>query len=157
MCHWHGVRLVRGRSAVGWLNGLYAAMPGAPNGVHGPTAAVAIGPTMPQILKGRLPVANLPLGPAASNPLAIDRPEVAGAFDRLYSGNDAIGRAYRDGRAARAELIAGLPPAPMPADGGAPPPNTFPALAARPARLVAHHPHIPLALFRLRRCGTPVP
>lgn len=132
-------------TADGWMNRLLAALPGAP----GSTAAVAVGPTVPQILRGRLPVANLPLGPAAANRLAIDRPEVAVAFDRLYSGNDPIGRAYRQGRAARTELMADLPPAPMPADGGAPPPNELPALAARLAGLVARDRNIRLAFLSL--------
>src|SRR6266513_982378 len=51
-------------TADGWMNRLLAALPGTANGVAGPTAAVAIGPTLPQILKGRRPVANLPIGPA---------------------------------------------------------------------------------------------
>src|SRR5580700_5808549 len=72
-------------TADGWMNRLLAALPGAQTGGPGPTSAVAIGPTLPQILKGRLAVANLPLGPAAANKLAIDRPEVAQVFDRLYS------------------------------------------------------------------------
>src|SRR5439155_24558760 len=71
-------------TADGWMNRLLAALPEP----RGPTAALAVGPVLPQILKGRMAVANLPLGPAAGNPLAVDRPEVADAFDRLYSGND---------------------------------------------------------------------
>ena len=53
-----------GRNATpdGWMNRLLAALP-AP---HGPTDAVSIGLTLPAILKGRLPVANLPLGPRAA-------------------------------------------------------------------------------------------
>src|SRR5437868_4018644 len=54
----------------GWMNRLLAAMPGLS---RDPTEAVAVGPTLPQILKGRMPVANLPLGPAAATPLAIDK------------------------------------------------------------------------------------
>ena len=120
----------------GWMNRLLAAMPGLS---RDPTEAVAVGPILPQILKGRMPVANLPLGPAAATPLAIDKPEIASAFDRLYAGKDAIGQAYRQGRKARAELIAGLPAPPDPADGGAPAPNGFPAVAARLAGLMAHN------------------
>src|SRR5207248_1253556 len=71
----------------GWMNRLLAALP---NASRGPTEALAVGPTVPQILKGRMPVANLSLGPAAATPLAIDKPEVASAFDRLYAGKDAI-------------------------------------------------------------------
>jgi len=137
----------------GWMNRLLAALPGAanggPRGVPGPTSAVAIGPTLPQILKGRLAVANLPLGPAATNKLAIDRPEVGRAFDRLYAANDPIGRAYRQGRAARAELVAGLDAEQQMADNGAPLPNTYPAQAARLAGLIARDPNIRLAFASL--------
>src|SRR5947209_14139345 len=73
----------RRATADGWMNRLLAALPGT----VAPTAALAIGPTLPHILRGRLPAANLPLGPAAANPLAIDRTEVADAFDRLYAGD----------------------------------------------------------------------
>ena len=56
----------------GWMNRLLAELPGP----HGATDAVSVGPTLPQILKGKLPVANLPLGPKAANPMPLDRPEV---------------------------------------------------------------------------------
>src|SRR5579872_6350394 len=49
-------------SADGWMNRLLAAMPGV--GASDSTAALAVGPTLPQILKGKIPVANLPMGPA---------------------------------------------------------------------------------------------
>ena len=133
-------------TADGWMNRLLASLP---NASHGPTDAIAIGPTLPQIVKGRMPVANLPLGPAAATPLAIDKPEVASAFDRLYAGKDAIGQAYRQGRMARAELIAGLPTPPEPADNGAPPANGFPAVAARLAGLLSHDRKIRLAVVSL--------
>jgi uncharacterized protein (DUF1501 family) len=133
-------------TADGWMNRLLAALPGAANG---PTSAVAIGPTLPQILKGRLAVANLPLGPAAANKLAIDRPEVAQAFDRLYSANDAAGRAYRQGRAARTELVANLNSEQQMADNGAPLPNTYPAQAAKLAGLITRDRNIRLAFAAL--------
>src|SRR5690348_3300282 len=121
----------------GWMNRLLAAMPGS----LGPTAALAIGPILPQILRGKLPASNLPLGPAAAKPIAMDKPELAGLFDRLYAGNDTLGRAWRAGRAARAELIAGLPQE-EPADGGAVPVNAFPAQARRLAHLLTHDERI---------------
>jgi uncharacterized protein (DUF1501 family) len=129
----------------GWMNRLLAALPGP----HGPTDAVAVGPLLPQILKGKMATANLPLGPTATKPLAIDRPEIASNFDGLYAGNDALGRSYRAGRAARAELIAGMPTEPQPADGGAPPPNTLPAQAAQLAHLLTHNARIRLVFIGL--------
>src|SRR5207248_8202302 len=106
-------------------------------------------PTVPQILKGGRPVGNLSLGPAAATPLAIDKPEVASAFDRLYAGKDAIGQTYRQGRMARTELISGLPIPAEPTDAGAPPPNGFPAQAERLAGLLAHDPKIRFAVVSL--------
>jgi uncharacterized protein (DUF1501 family) len=132
-------------TADGWMNRLLGSLPGAPV----PTSAVAIGPTLPQILKGKVAVANLPLGPAAANKLAIDRPEVAQAFDRLYSTDDPISRAYRQGRTARAELVAGLDTEQQMVDNDAPPPNTYPAQAARLAGLISRDRNIRLAFTSL--------
>jgi uncharacterized protein (DUF1501 family) len=132
-------------TAEGWMNRLLGALPGP----HSPTSAVAVGPTLPHILRGRLAVANLPLGPAAGNALAVDKPEIADAFDRLYSADDPMARAWYQGRAARAELIAGLPEPEPPPEGGAPPPNNLPAQAKRLAGLIARNRNIRLAFLSL--------
>ena len=129
----------------GWMNRVLAALPGP----RGPTDAISVGPTLARILAGTLPVANLPLGPEAAKPLPIDRPDIARAFDRLYSGNDPISEAYRQGRAARAELIGDLASEMRQADNGAPPANGFPAEAARLAGLIRRDPHIRLAFASL--------
>ena len=68
-------------------------LPGTPS----PTEALSLGPTMPRILSGKMPVANMPLGRAAARPMPLDRPVIEVAFDRMYIGNDSISRAYRDG------------------------------------------------------------
>ena len=131
-------------TAEGWMNRLLAALPGP----RTPTSALAIGPTLPQILRGHMAAANLPLGPAAGNPLAIDKPEIAAAFDRLYAGNDALAQAWRQGRAARAELVAGLAEAEAPADSG-PPPNAVGAVVKRFAGLLVRDRNIRLAFLSL--------
>ena len=136
-----------GRSTTpdGWMNRLLAALPGP----HGPTAAISIGATLPQILKGREPVANLELGPEAAVSMPLDQPEISTVFDRLYAGNDAIGRAYREGRAARSELVGDLAREMKRADNGAPPPTGFPATAAQLAHLVGQNRRIRLAFASL--------
>ncbi len=96
-----------------------------------------------------MPVANLPLGPRAAAPMPIDRPQIAAAFDRLYSRSGALGAAYREGRAARAELIADLAAEEKIADNGAPPPAGFPAHAQRLAALLARDARIRLAFADL--------
>jgi uncharacterized protein (DUF1501 family) len=129
----------------GWMNRLLAALPEP----HGPIDAISIGHTLPQILKGMLPVANLALGPEGAKPIPIDQPEIGRAFDRLYGGSDAISEAYRQGRATRAELVGDLATEMRRADNGAPQPGGFPAEAARLAHLIAQNRHIRLAFLSL--------
>lgn len=132
-------------TADGWMNRLLAALPGA----HDPAEALAVGPTLPFILRGPMAAANLPLGRAAGRRLPIDRPAIAEAFDRLYTGSGAQEAAYREGRAARTELTAAMPSEQQMADGGAPSPNSFPAAARRLAGLVARDRRIRLAFAAL--------
>src|SRR5215470_5085558 len=129
----------------GWMNRLLAALPDP----HGPTDAVSVGPTLPQILRGSLPVANLPLGPEAARPMPLDRPEISRAFDRLYAGNDPQSEAYREAREARAELLDDLASEIRRADNGAPPPSGFPLQTTRLARLIRRDRNIRLAFASL--------
>jgi uncharacterized protein (DUF1501 family) len=129
----------------GWMNRLLLALP-APRGA---IDAIAIGPTVPRILAGKAPVATLPLGPQGAPPLPIDKPEIGAAFDRLYAGNDELGRSYREGRAARAQLIDALTRERRIADNGAPPATGFPGQAARLAALIRRQVGIRLAAIGL--------
>src|SRR6201981_2519287 len=88
----------------GWLNRTLAEIPGT----HAPTEALSLGPTVPRILSGPIPVANIPLGRGAARPLPMDRPIVETAFDRMYRGSDALSHAYQEGRTARAKLMSEL-------------------------------------------------
>jgi len=135
-------------TADGWMNRLLAALPGAANAVPGGVPAPAP-PPRPFIMKGKEASANIPLGPAATRKLAIDRPEVAAAFDRLYAGDDPVGRAYRQGRAARTELTASMNSEQQMADGGAPPANDLPAQATRLAGLLSKDRRIRIAFAAL--------
>jgi uncharacterized protein (DUF1501 family) len=129
----------------GWMNRLLLALPGP----RGATDAISIGPAVPRILAGKAPVATLPLGPNGARPLPIDRPEIGSAFDRLYSGNDALARSYREGRTARAELVSALSRERQVADNGAPPSTGFPGQAARLALLIRRHPAVRVAAIGL--------
>jgi uncharacterized protein (DUF1501 family) len=129
----------------GWMNRLLLVLPGP----RGATDAIGVGPTVPRILAGKAPVATLPLGSSGTQPLPIDRPEIGSAFDRLYSGDDQLARSYRQGRAARAQLISALQQERRVADGGAPPPTGFPAQAARLGLLIRRQPGIRLAAIGL--------
>jgi uncharacterized protein (DUF1501 family) len=136
----------RATTSDGWLNRTLAALPGA----RTPTDALSVGPTLPFILRGKVAVANLPLGPNAAQPMAIDRPEVASAFDKLYAGSDRQSQAYRQGREARTQLVADMASDEQKmADNGAPPANTLPATAGRLAGLMGRDRHIRLAFASL--------
>jgi uncharacterized protein (DUF1501 family) len=92
------------------------------------------------------------LGAAAGRPLAIDRPEVALTFSRLYAGTDPISRIFQDGVKSRQQMQADLAAddgEQRVADGGAPLPTGFPADAARLAHMMRQDGGIRLAFFDL--------
>ncbi|HKV53278.1 MAG TPA: DUF1501 domain-containing protein [Candidatus Binataceae bacterium] len=132
-------------TADGWMNRTLAIMPGA----HGPTEAVSLGPNMPRILSGRMPVANIPLGRAAARPMPLDNPRIEQVFDSLYDGSDPISRAYQQGRVARKKLLGELEQDMAQAGGGAPGPEGFSVDAGRLAYLIRHDPTIRLAFVAL--------
>jgi uncharacterized protein (DUF1501 family) len=136
-----------GQSATrdGWMNRLLLALPGP----RGAADAISIGVTLPRILAGKAAVATVPLGPNGAQPLPIDQPDVGSAFDRLYSGDDELGKSYREGRAARAQLVAALAREQRVADNGAPPPTGFAGQATRLALLISRNPGIRLAALGL--------
>jgi uncharacterized protein (DUF1501 family) len=129
----------------GWLNRTLAAIPGT----HGPTEALSLGPTVPRILSGKVPVANIALGRAAEKPMPMDKPIIEAAFDRMYTGNDSISRAYRDGRQARMRLMSELTQDMVEANGGAPSPQGFSDDTDRLARLIGRDPSIRVAFMAL--------
>jgi uncharacterized protein (DUF1501 family) len=112
-----------------------------------PIQAVSVGSTTPRILLGKMAVANLASGRGANNRLQIDNPQVASAFDRLYGNKDAIGRTYREGRVARAELLKDLEAEMQMANNGSTLPNGFPGDAQRLARLMARDPRIQVSFL----------
>lgn len=129
----------------GWMNRVLAAMPGN----HGPIEAVSLGPVVPRILSGRMPVANVALGRAAARPLPMDNPKIEHAFDHLYDRGDPISRAYQEGRIARRKLLAELEQDMTQASSGAPSPEGFSGDTARLAHLIQRDPAIRLAFMAL--------
>jgi uncharacterized protein (DUF1501 family) len=127
------------------MNRLLAVLPGT----HDATEAVSLGPTLPRILSGRMPVANVPTGRGANNPMPTDRPRIEFNFDRMYSGNDAMSVAYREGQAARKKLLADVAADMKVADAGAPQPYGFSDDTARLAQLIKRDPSIRLAFIAL--------
>jgi uncharacterized protein (DUF1501 family) len=129
----------------GWMNRLLAALPG-PRHV---TDAIAFGPTLPRILAGTQPAATMPVGRSAAAPTPLDRPLINAAFDRLYAGDDALSRAYREGLSAHKKVVAELAGEMSAADNGAPSPAGFPEDAARLATLMRKDPALTLGFFAL--------
>ena len=129
----------------GWMNRLLAAIPGR----HEATEAISLGPTLPRILAGKMPVANVPTGRAAGRPMPLDRPRIESAFDRLYNGADPLSRAYKEGQAARKKLMAELAEDMKIADAGAPQPYGFSDDTTRLAQLIARDPSIRVAFLAL--------
>jgi uncharacterized protein (DUF1501 family) len=129
----------------GWMNRLIRALPGTPT----PTTAVSLGPVLPRALSGANAVATLPLGNQAMRPVALDRPVVSAAFDKLYSGDHALGRTYRQAQTARQEVMANLTDEMEAASNGAPLPNGFAQDAGRLATLMRRDANVRLAFASL--------
>jgi uncharacterized protein (DUF1501 family) len=128
----------------GWMNRVLASLPGP----HAPTQGISYGPTLPLIMKGKIPVETVDMG-AAAKPSVIDRPEIAQAFNKMYAGNDAISQSYVEGQEARKEMIADLGEEEKVANNGAPLPNGFSKNAAQLGRLMQKDGSVQLAFLAL--------
>jgi uncharacterized protein (DUF1501 family) len=135
-------------SRSGWLNRLLAALPhpgGTPRGV-------SIGPSLPHIMTGTAASATIDLH-SGSRPLPADNPNVAAAFDQLYVGNDALSRAYREGRTARDEIAhataadGAMAKEQAIANHGAPLAEQATQLARRLGHLLANEPRFQVAFM----------
>ena len=135
----------------GWMNRLLTAMPSGKSGKSAPTRAVNMGATPPRIFAGPANVASLGLGPKAMDSKAIDDPAMQAALAKLYAGDDALGRSYRDATEGRGEMRksmqagmagGGVDPS---ADAGAPSARSFAADAGRLGTLIRNDPHTQLA------------
>jgi uncharacterized protein (DUF1501 family) len=128
----------------GWMNRLLVE---ANN--KSPLQAISISANVPQILTGKMPVTSIGSTRQAGNRQTIDRQEVSAAFDQLYSGTDVLGRTYRGGRAARAQLLKDLETEMKMANNGAPLPKGFAAETRALARLMVKDPRIQIAFLQL--------
>jgi uncharacterized protein (DUF1501 family) len=132
----------------GWLNRLLAVLPAPVTGPRG----VSFGASLPHIMSGPAAVATVDARPDAE-PLPVDKPEVAAAFDRLYGGDDALSRAWREGEAARREVAAAMAgdsamaTEQAVANNGAPLAEQATAQARRLGRLLADEPHFQVAFM----------
>ena len=129
----------------GWLNRLLQVLPGT----HAATNGISVGPTLPRILSGKIATTNFALNQAGTRTTALDRPEIQSAFDRLYTGNDPLSVAYREGQSARKALLAQLTEEMQMSDRGAPSPVGFAEQAQKLGRLIARDSTIKVAFVAL--------
>jgi uncharacterized protein (DUF1501 family) len=128
----------------GWMNRLLAALPG-----QTPVEGISVGESIPRALVGPESVANVKLGRNSAHKLPIDREQVQTAFDQLYTADDSMSVAYREGRTAREQLLKELEAEMDAASQGAPLPGGFPGEAQQLASLIARDPTIQLAFMDL--------
>ncbi|MEM6403621.1 MAG: DUF1501 domain-containing protein, partial [Cyanobacteria bacterium P01_D01_bin.116] len=96
------------------------------------------------------PIATIPAGRRVAKRLPIDNPQLTTAFDKLYSGDDALSKTYRDARESRAALMESDSDVEMQlANNGAPLPKGFSRDAQRLARLMVRDSRIELAFLGL--------
>jgi uncharacterized protein (DUF1501 family) len=128
----------------GWMNRLLGII-----SQKSPIQAVNVGESTPWILSGNAPIASLAPGRNINRPLPIDRPQVATAFDKLYSNNDSLGQTYHEGRMARQVLMKDLDSETKMANNGAPLADGFPQDAQNLGRLMVRDPKIQLGFMAI--------
>jgi uncharacterized protein (DUF1501 family) len=137
-------------SASGWLNRLLAALPHPGTTPRG----VSFGAALPHIMSGPIEVATVDVR-GNGKPLPVDNPNVAGAFDRLYGGDDDLSRAYRQGRVARQDIATAMASDPAMAkeqavaNAGAPLAEQATKEARRLGRLLADEPRFQVAFMAI--------
>ena len=136
----------------GWLNRLLGALPPTPGAPAAATRAVSVGPVLPRIYAGNNQVANIASGAAATRPTQLDRPVISQAFDKLYSADDKMSRAYQASQQSRREVMGSMDSGEleremMAANNGAPLPNGFPDDAMRLATLMRNDARVQLAFM----------
>ncbi len=137
----------------GWMNRTLGALPGA----HPPTEAVNFGRTTSKILSGAMPIASIEPRDYRDAGTTVGQDNALGSiFDRLYAGTDALSVAYREGRAAHAQLMSDLGRDMTEAAGGAPSAKGFPQDAQKLCALIDQDPTIRLAFFGLSGWDTHV-
>lgn len=128
-------------TADGWMNRLLGTMPVS----AAPMQALTLGEAVPRILTGSAVVANMPTGRDATRPTQIDKPDVSHAFNTLYQQDPVLGKVFRDGLAARKEILTDLGNSEQTAaNNGAPLPNGLSIDTARLGRLMRSDPAIRL-------------
>ena len=128
----------------GWMNRLLAELP-----EDRVTQALNVGVTTPYILKGKMAIASLKPGINSAAPIPTDRPLVHQAFSRLYSGTDALSKAYQDGSKAREIILTDLSQEMISASRGAKNASALIDDAAEVARLMVGNAKTQLAFMEV--------
>ena len=128
----------------GWMNRLLAELP-----EDRPTQALNVGVTTPYILRGEMAIASLKPGINSAAPIPTDLPLVNQAFSRLYSGTDALSKAYQDGSKAREIILTDLSQEMISASRGAKNAATFINDAEEVAKLMVGNAKTQLAFMEV--------
>jgi uncharacterized protein (DUF1501 family) len=104
---------------------------------------------LPRILSGKVATTNFTLNQAGTRTTPLDRPDIQSAFDRLYTGNDPLSVAYREGQSARKALLTQITEEMQIADRGAPSPVGFGGEAQKLGRLMARDSTIKVVFIAL--------
>lgn len=135
----------------GWMNRLLAVL-----SAQNPTQAVSFGSVTPTILRGSIPVANLPRGKDNIKKLSMDNSVVNQLFDQLYSSNDPLSIAYQEGQKAREIFMKELETEMVEASKNAPSSYNFATEAKQMAKLMAGGAHTQLGFIDLGQWDTHV-
>jgi uncharacterized protein (DUF1501 family) len=122
----------------GWMNRLLKILPNNAS----PTRAINLGDTLPRILEGSVPVASIPFQGNINKPIALDRPVISSAFERLYQGDDMLSKAFQEGLNAHQSLMKSFEDEMTAANRGAVAAGQFSIAGERVAQLLKKDPSV---------------
>jgi uncharacterized protein (DUF1501 family) len=141
----------------GWLNRLVAELPPSQSALK----AISIGAVLPRMCSGPANIATVSAaGGKNANRSVLDKPGVEAVFSDLYSGNDEMSKAFRQGLSAHKEVQEAMA-APAPADDeamsmeqkiankGAPTPRNFTQFGKQLSQLFRNSPSMQIAFMDL--------
>lgn len=135
----------------GWLNRLLSQLPDNKS----PVRAINVGATTPRILAGPVAAATYAPSQRGKRLNALDRPEIAAAFEDMYAGRkDDLEKAFHEGMEARATIKAKLESPGMQdemtaANQGALPANKFGGFGKQLGKLMHEEPKVQVGFVAL--------
>jgi uncharacterized protein (DUF1501 family) len=127
----------------GWMNGLAQVLPDN----HAPTRTLSFGNTLPKIFQGKYNVATVPTGLRPDGNNQIENPQLSQALSQMYGTHPELATLYKQGTAAREDMMQDLQKEMESASQGAPNADGFVKQTMKAAEMIKQDPRVQLVFM----------